>query len=43
MGMNIGVFIWVSQMGLLIGFDCKGLPDNWIVRLTGSSGGFWIC
>ena len=40
MGINIGVVICVSQMGLLIGFDCKGLPDNWIVRLRGSSEGF---
>ena len=43
MGMNIGVFIWVSRAGFLIGFDCKDLPGNWIGRLMGSSGGSWIC
>jgi hypothetical protein len=35
---NIGTFIWVSQVGMLIGFDFKDLPDNLICGLMVSSG-----
>jgi hypothetical protein len=35
---NIGACIWVSQVGLLIGFDSKDLPDNLICGLMVSSG-----
>ena len=27
-GSNIGAFIWVSQLGLLIGLGVKDLPDG---------------
>ena len=37
-GSNIGAFILVSQVGLLIGFDFKDLPDNLICGLVVSSG-----
>ena len=37
-GSNIGAFILVSQVGLLIGFDFKDLPDRLICGLMVSSG-----
>ena len=37
-GSNIEAFILVSQVGLLIGFDFKDLPDRLICGLMVSSG-----
>ena len=37
-GSNIGAFILVSQVGLLVGFDFKDLPDRLICGLMVSSG-----
>ena len=33
-GSNIGAFIWVSQLGLLIGLGFKDLPDGLIGDCT---------
>ena len=33
-GSNIGAFIWVSQLGLLIGLGFKNLPDGLIGDCT---------
>ena len=37
-GSNIGAFIWVSQLGLLIGLGFKDLPDGLVRGLMVSFG-----